>query len=259
MHRNPILPVLFCLLAVGAVIAPPAHADAWDKKTVVTFSQSVEVPGMVLPAGEYVFKLVDSPADRHIVRIMNTRENHVFATILAIPSYRLITPEKTLFTFYEMPTGQPDALKEWFYPGDNYGQEFAYSKKRAAEIALAIKNKGMVVETQTMVAATSPAPAAPDTDDRKAAVTETTSESTAALATSPAAPAPEVTAETPSPSDEHAEPAQAPEPAPQAPSTPDTPDNALPKTASQLYLTGLLGLLATLVAFGVRQYRRAVL
>ena len=70
MTRNSILPISLCLLGVGAAIAPPAHADAWDKKTIVTFSSSVEVPGKVLPAGKYVMKLVDSPSDRHIVRII---------------------------------------------------------------------------------------------------------------------------------------------------------------------------------------------
>src|SRR5258707_551733 len=99
-----------CALALVA-FAPPAHADAWDKRTIVTFSQPVEVPGQILPAGKYIFKLVDSQSDRHIVRIMNERENHVFATILAIPDYRTETPSKTIFTFYEMPSGQPEVVK----------------------------------------------------------------------------------------------------------------------------------------------------
>ena len=258
MNRNSTLPVALSLLGLGVALAPPAPADAWDKKTFVTFSQSVEIPGTVLPAGKYVFKLADSPADRHIVRIMNERENQVFATILAIPSYRERTPDHTLFTFYEMPAGQPEALKEWFYPGDNYGQEFAYSKKRSAELALMVRNKETVTEVpQPAIAATI---AAPETDDQKAAVAETTSES-AAVATSPTETASEeVNAEPPAPSDDgedNAEPAPAPEPPPQAPSTPADANNDLPKTASQVFLTGLVGLLATLGAFGVREYRRA--
>src|SRR5579864_5879696 len=68
---------LFCLLAItlfSATLLPSARADEWNKKTVVTFSQAVEVPGKVLPAGTYTFQLMDSPSDRHIVQIFRADE-----------------------------------------------------------------------------------------------------------------------------------------------------------------------------------------
>ena len=263
MNRNSTLPILLSALGLGAALAPPVHADAWDKKTFVTFSQSVEVPGTVLPAGKYVFKLVDSLSDRHIVRITNERENKVYATILAIPAYRMEPADHSIFTFHEMPAGQPEALNKWFYPGDNYGQEFRYSKKRAAEIALAMQQTQTVAEVAkpvvAEVAASSPVITAED--DLQAAILETTPQAPE-IATVPVVPSPseELNPEAPVPSDDDdsAEAAPAPEP-PQPPTTPsDASNNELPKTASQLYLTGLLGLLATLGALGVRQYRRAL-
>lgn len=238
------------LLAVAA--APALRADVWDKKTTVTFSQSVEIPSAVLPAGTYIFKLVDSPSDRHIVRVMNERENHVFATILAIPAYRMDPPEKTILTFYEMPVGQPEAVKEWFYPGDNYGQEFIYSKKRAAEIALLVKQKGEVVAS----AAAPIAAPAPVTED-KPVISETTP--AAAEPAPPAPPAPsEEAMETPNET-ATPEPAAEPEPGGQASSTPSDGSSAdMPKTASQFALIGLLGVFAAGLAAGVRRYRRAL-
>lgn len=120
------------------VFSTPASAQNWNKKTTVTFSGPVEIPGVdaqVLPAGTYVFKLLDSMSDRHIVQVFNKDETHVYATILAIPNYRLKATDKTVMTFRERAAGEPQAIRAWFYPGDNSGQEFVYPKKRAVELA----------------------------------------------------------------------------------------------------------------------------
>ena len=101
----------------------------------MTVHETIQVPNKVLPAGTYVMKLLSSPSDRHIVQIFNSDETELITTILAIPNYRLEPTGKTLFTFWEMPVGQPPALRAWFYPGDNFGQEFAYPKTKAVAIA----------------------------------------------------------------------------------------------------------------------------
>jgi hypothetical protein len=88
-----------------------------------------------LPAGTYVFKILDSQSDRHIVQIFNKDENIVYATILAIPNYRLKATDKTVITFRERPAGEPEALRAWFYPGANWGEEFVYPKARAMTLA----------------------------------------------------------------------------------------------------------------------------
>ena len=109
-----------------------------NKRTSVTFSGPVEIPGVdaqVLPAGTYVFRLLDSQSDRHIVQIFNKDESHLYATILAIPNYRLRPTDQTVMTFAERAAGEPPAIRAWFYPGDNSGQEFVYPKKRAVELA----------------------------------------------------------------------------------------------------------------------------
>jgi hypothetical protein len=133
-----IVKTVFCLLAItllGATLLPSARADAWDKKTVVTFSQAVEVPGKILPAGTYTFRLLDSPSDRHIVQIFNADGSQIITTILAINDYRLKPTGKTVMKFSERPGDSPDALRAWFYPGDEFGQEFVYPKVRAIQLA----------------------------------------------------------------------------------------------------------------------------
>jgi len=113
-------------------IIPSSGADVGNKKTFVTFNEAVEVPGQVLPAGTYVFKLADSLSDRHIVQIWNADENHLFATILAIPAQRLEASGDSAFELEERPGDSPMALKFWFYPGDTIGQEFAYSYRQSS-------------------------------------------------------------------------------------------------------------------------------
>lgn len=126
------------ILAGGVLLLSLSlSADQWNKKTVLTFSDSVEIPGVVLPAGQYVFKLMDSLSDRNIVQVFNADENKVYATILAIPHYRMTPADKTVILFEERPGDQPQAIHAWFYPGESYGQEFVYPKRRALELAQA--------------------------------------------------------------------------------------------------------------------------
>jgi hypothetical protein len=125
-------------LAVLFIGASTASAHFASKKTTVTFNEPVEIPGVsaqVLPAGVYVFRLLDSLSDRHIVQVFNKNESHIYATILAIPNYRLRATDKTVMTFSERAAGDPQAIRAWFYPGDNWGQEFVYPKRRALQLA----------------------------------------------------------------------------------------------------------------------------
>jgi len=128
------------IAVICVMFSSTASAQPSNRKTTVTFNQPVEIPGVdaqVLPAGTYVFKLLDSQTDRHIVQIFNKDETHIYSTILAIPNYRLKATDKTVMTFRERAVGDPEAIRAWFYPGDNSGQEFVYPKKRAIVLAKA--------------------------------------------------------------------------------------------------------------------------
>lgn len=151
--------VLTTLCLLGALAVPKARADEWDKKTTLTFNEPVQVPGTTLPAGTYVFKLADSQSDRTIVQIFNADGTKLITTILAIPDYRTKTPSKTIISFNERPSGQPEALRAWFYPGDNFGVEFVYPKQRATELAQAnqqpvLSTREEVTDTPSMKSAT---------------------------------------------------------------------------------------------------------
>src|SRR6185369_14398716 len=109
-----------------ALMAPTTNADPVYKRTEVTFKQPVEIPGMVLMPGTYVMKLLDPYMDRNIVRFYNTQENHMYAMVFAVPDYRLTPTDHTVITFEERAHNSPQAIKEWFPAGDNWGEEFVY-------------------------------------------------------------------------------------------------------------------------------------
>jgi hypothetical protein len=212
--------VVAALSLVGAVSAPGARADQYNKKTVMTFNQPVEIPGQILPAGTYTFKLLDSRSDRHIVQIFDADGMHLIATVLAINDYRLQPTGRTVVKFAEQSGDAPDALKAWFYPGDNFGQEFVYPKQRAIELAVAIKE---------------PVPALPadSTDLNTVAIVAITPEQTEV-------PVTEVVQTTAPVADD---------PAP----APTVATEELPKTASTLPLIALLGLASLGAALVVKR------
>ena len=223
---------------LAGFLAIPAHADTWNKKTKVTFSGPIQVPAahqsakvMTLPAGTYVFRLVNSDGQRHIVQVTNPRGDHVYSTILAIPDYRVNASSKTTMYFSERKAGAPVPLKSWFYPGDNFGHRFVYPKAQAVQVAAAT-NQPVPSHTLEVVNTAPPAdvPVAVQTPAKqevayaptvfeKADATDTAGEDGEAVK---AAPAPEVASK------------------------------ALPKTASPIYLIGLMGLVLVAMSLVAR-------
>ena len=45
---------------------------------------------------------------------------------MVVPDYLGETPDKPVVHFEERPSGSPEAVHSWFYPGENTGWEFVY-------------------------------------------------------------------------------------------------------------------------------------
>jgi len=218
----------------GSILTVRAHADEWDKMTLLTLDEPTQVADTYLEPGTYMFKLAPDQSDREIVQIFNKDRSHLINTIIAFPAYRVFPTGDTQISYWETPPGTAKAVRTWFYPGDNFGQEFRYPTilRQIASV--------------TPLPAIAPAPPAPE----------------ASLTPPPAAVAvEEPVAEPPAP--QVAEQAPAPDPAPvevaqnTPPETPaeiaqniaqqdgDSNDSqALPKTASPYPLFGMGGLFA---------------
>lgn len=223
--NHSLLSLAVSLGVLGFTWAPAAKASDWDHRTVVTFQAPVEIPNpsvesgsMVLAPGTYVMKLADLPSNRDVVQFFDRKETHIYSTALAIPDYREQTPDHTIITFEERAAGAPQAMKEWFYPGDNFGENFVYNKPHLAPAA----QTSSLGERPTLPAA-APAPEhrAEARPPARAPVTVTPA---------PQAPQPVVTAQI------------TPPPAPAKPAEPVKKE--LPKTASDLPLIAVLGMLS---------------
>jgi len=244
---------------IGATLAPSAKADDWNRKTIITFSGPVEIPGVhlvgfgVLPAGTYVFKILDSLSDRHIVQIFSQDESKIYATILAIPNYRLKVTDKTVMTFTERPAGEPEALRAWFYPGRNWGEEFVYTKAQATALAKASNTPVLFTPAALPTETAEPIKSADEpvvAELRQAPImaVKPTGEEVQAAEVVTAPPAEAEVAQV--------QPAPVPAPVEAAPASGDAdrsvPDPELPATASPLPLIALFGLLALGGAMALR-------
>ena len=258
---------LGALTAAVMCLAPQAtRADEYDKKTIVTFDQPTEVPGIVLPPGKYVIKLLNSASNRHIAEVMNERMDHLYALTFTTAAERLSpireSENKKILTFYEGKNGQPQAIRQWFWPGDTIGQEFLYPKNQAAKIAANTGEK--VAEGNLPTQAESGEKLTPDNANGLTLQSSNESQSNneskpaarpfTAEAAEPAAPT--VIAQNTPP------PAPQTQPAPQvdnssstsaststsAAVSPSSNDKTLPQTASNLPLIGVIGLISLALA-----------
>jgi LPXTG-motif cell wall-anchored protein len=211
-----------CGMALAAGLATtPARADQWNKKTILTVNDTVQVTDTVLEPGQYVLKLLDSQSERHVVQIFNSDQSHIINTIIAIPTERMRPTGDTAFSFWETPPGSVRALRTWYYPGDNFGQEFPYPK-HLQTVAMLMPLAPLPPPAEAPVAANpepAPAPAEP--------AAEPPAESEAQQ------PAPEQPAEVA----ENTAPAET-----AAQSTPEQPAQ-LPKTGSPYPAIGIAGVL----------------
>ncbi len=182
------------ILAIGCVVLltvaiASVYGNEWNKKTIMKLSEPMQIEGVLLQPGTYVFRLMDSTADRHIVRIMNEDETQVVATIIGMPHYELEPPNKSQTDFWETPAVTPPAVKTWHYPGEMLGLQF--TQPPPTQVA----------------AAPAPAPAPPAAE-------------APAPAPAPPAPAPPETAEAPpAPAPQEEAPAPAPAPVQTLPKT----------------------------------------
>jgi hypothetical protein len=145
-----------CVTVLCLVATPKAKAGEQDSKTVVTFAVPVEVPGVgaqTLPAGTYLFKVLDSSPDRDIIQISNPDGTHVFTTFLGVPNSRLKAPDLITVMFTGRPAADPQALEAWYCPGRTWGDQVVYEKTRATQLAK--ETNGPVLSTPVALASSS--------------------------------------------------------------------------------------------------------
>jgi len=135
--------VITCAMVALAAVAEARAAEP-VKQTSFVINEQCEIPSMILEPGRYVFKLAEHEQQRNVLDVFETvqlwtgDETRLLSTLLTMPNYDQPTTDKTVFTFFERSAKQPKALRIWFAPGRNYGQEFVYPKLQAVELAKSV-------------------------------------------------------------------------------------------------------------------------
>ena len=139
---------LLIAFAIAAVLflEVAAHADEADQSIKITFSQATEIPGQILPAGTYMFKLAD-PNDLDLVRIFNSEGTRLYATLETVRAERRRPTGDTVVVLAEQPDGRHETLVKWFYPGDTSGHELVYPKQEEQQLAQARRQTIVANET----------------------------------------------------------------------------------------------------------------
>lgn len=134
MRFNKLAFVAAALLSGVLFLEVAAHADEADQSTSFTFNKPIVVPGQTLPAGTYVFKLLDAN-DLNVVEILNADRTQLLATLETISTQRPEPTGATVVTLADQGPKQPEALVKWYYPGETTGHEFVYSKHEEQQLA----------------------------------------------------------------------------------------------------------------------------
>ena len=142
--------MVLCAVAFLSALVPgtaTAQDNNWNQRTYFTFSAPVEIPGKTLPAGTYLFRLVDSPSNRHVVQVFDRDEKTIHATILAIPAQRMDPADEPEVRFMEVAANMPAAIRTWWFPGRTIGHEFIYPKEQALRLARGARSEVLTVAT----------------------------------------------------------------------------------------------------------------
>ena len=142
-----------CLFAVLAVFSSTsANAQTFDQRTYFTFSQPVSLPGVTLPAGKYMFRIVDTTSSRRIVQVLDADGRKPYAMLMSMPTFSATVPSEPEVRFKERPAGLPSAVEAWYYPGQSMGREFIYPKKQERLVAGAGMNTADAAVPATPIA-----------------------------------------------------------------------------------------------------------
>jgi hypothetical protein len=268
---------LFLGGALAFVMSLPAATttlaqEPVDQTTFFTFSAPFELPGgQTLPAGRYLFRILDSPSNRHIVQVLSEDRQQIHATVMAIPAERRDPAPEPEVRFMETAADAPPAIRTWWYPGRVIGHEFIYPREHAQRLA-ARQQEGVLT---TRGAGTTPDEMRDDELTRLGAQGERPAEEQARTQPQPGQTQPGQAQPGQTAQQQPTQPAQpagqtadrpraeAQQPAPTDDTMQTRTDQRaqqtrtrLPRTASMLPLVGFIGVASLIGAAGIRRLRR---
>jgi hypothetical protein len=261
-------------LLVALTLNVGAQQPDTRDRTIMTFSSAVELPGMRLEPGTYVFRLADT-ASRNVIQVLDQEEKNQLGQWLFVPAERPEVTGDTVVTFRETSAASTPAVQFWYYPGEKIGKEFIYPKDQALRIA---QRTGAAVQTEegpvtasaqasisaepaketTVTAGVVEGPGLPDSQTTAVGTSGSGRNETEVIGTSGRNETEVSGTGTSGSSDQVAADSRVRQESTIAQSNTNADSGAareLPATASPLALSGLLSLLSLAGAFGIRAFR----
>jgi hypothetical protein len=131
--------------------AVPANAQTLDSRTEFTFNNPVELPGVTLPPGTYIFRFADATSSRKVMQVLaKDSTNQTYGLFLTINAQRPKPSDDAELRFMETPAGTPQAIKTWWYPGNTIGREFIYPKAQARRLAQATNQPVLTTQAESV-------------------------------------------------------------------------------------------------------------
>jgi hypothetical protein len=141
---------LACAVAVFVcLMAAAVSAQPLDKRTLFTFSAPVTLPGVTLPAGQYLFRLADPNSSSKVVQVLNADGTKPYGLFFTIPAERLEPASSPEVRFMETASGTPAAIRTWWYPGERSGYEFIFPREQARRLAMGASQPVLTTDAQT--------------------------------------------------------------------------------------------------------------
>jgi hypothetical protein len=106
---------------------------------------------MTLPPGTYVFRFADSGSSRKVMQVVAKEgDRKTYGLFPTISATRPQPADKAELRFMETPSGQPTAVKTWWYPGNTIGREFIYPKDQARKLAKATNSEVLTTKQDSV-------------------------------------------------------------------------------------------------------------
>jgi hypothetical protein len=113
------------VVLLGVLAAPAIKAVNMNNMTYLTFGRAVELAGVRLPAGTYVFEVANPGSGANVIRVLSRDRARVHVLKATIPTYRERTSDmRTMIKLGEAPAGEPPAVRAWFPENETRGHQF---------------------------------------------------------------------------------------------------------------------------------------
>jgi hypothetical protein len=120
-----------CYFAAACVVlvlctSVGASAQPYEERAFFTFSGPVELPGVALAPGKYLFRIFDPMTSRAVVQVTSADGTESYGVFLTVPAERVSPAQEPEIRFMETTAHVPLPIRAFWNAGEATGNEFIY-------------------------------------------------------------------------------------------------------------------------------------